>query len=92
MSGAGDPLTPSRAVVLINDLISGTDYQLYLVEFKRKHYGQTEEVKLGRIWYKYWLNFQARNADNSYTEMAKVWTWLLPMDYIYDFFLYIIAL
>lgn len=71
MSRIGDPLTPSRAVALINNLISGTDHQLSLMEFKRKRYDQTEEEKLGRIGYKYWLNFKARNADKIVTRRGQ---------------------
>ena len=62
MSRIGDPLTPSCAIALINDLISGTKYQNCLEEFKRKHCGQTEKEKLGKIGYKYWTNFKGRNA------------------------------
>ena len=38
MSRIGDPLTPSRDITLSNNLISGTDYQLCLIEFKGRHY------------------------------------------------------
>ena len=71
MSRIGDPLTPSRAIALINDLIDGTEYQTRLIEFKVKHSGQIDGEKLGTVGYKYWANFKARNADKIVTRKGQ---------------------
>ena len=37
MAQIGEPLTPTKALLLINDLIVGTQYACALVDWKRKH-------------------------------------------------------
>ena len=70
-SRIGDLVILSHAMVLINDLIAGTNYQKNLVNFKRKHCRGTEESDLGQVEYKYWLNFKSRIADKIITRRGE---------------------
>ena len=63
MAQIGELLTPMKALLLINDLIAGKKYVNNLVEWKRKHNPFVSEEALGKVGYKYWLNFKKGNSD-----------------------------
>jgi len=71
MARIGDPLTPTVALELINDMIAGTKYQDLLKKWKQVHTIERDDYELGRVGYKYWLNFKKRNADKIVTRKGE---------------------
>ena len=93
MARIGEPLTPTRALLLINDLIAGTKYVNILMEWKRKHTNARSEEALGKVGYKYWLNFKKRNADKIVSKKGEkfeldrsIWTTYHNFKQMYDRF------
>jgi len=67
MSRILESLTPSRAIALINDMITGTSCQDKISRWKKIHTSTTDPNALKEIGYKYWLKFKKRNSDKVIT-------------------------
>jgi len=75
MNRIGESLTPSQAIALLNDMITGTWYQAKLSRWKTIHTSTTDPDDFKEIGYKYCLNFKKRNSDKVIT--TKGWKYEL---------------
>ena len=93
MARIGDPLTPIKALELINDMIASTEYQVQVKKWKQTHTITSNEFELGQVDYKYWLNFKKRNSDKIITRKGEKfeldrsnWTTYHNFDQMYNCF------
>jgi hypothetical protein len=79
LADTGNPITVGHALPLINSLINGTQYQLNVIEWKKKHrldYNKEGEKlsndELGQVGVGYWRQFLKRHKNLLHTNKGRL--------------------